>query len=161
MLSWLLPSCCFMTFFFFQYKQRALETLFWRQTVTTYSISIHCALTSLSREIAAFLSIIFICCVLTLQLLGNSKSQSKGDMKTMTNVCKVFFLENTPVSQTIFIGRLFAIKKIPAFCLLFLPLLKQQKILLWKVKHTRLLHPNRNQEDVLKLFRNSNFPILL
>lgn len=64
---------------------------------------------------AASLSFIVICRVLTLQLLATPKSQSKRDRKTITNVCKIFFLKpKTPLCQTIIIGRLLAIKKFPA-----------------------------------------------
>lgn len=121
--SWLLPSCCFMTFFFNKSK-RLWRLYFGDKLLLFYNISVHCALMSLSRKRAAPLSLIFICCALTLPLPRNPKSQSKGDMKTVTNVCKIFFWKKLPLRKIFW--NLFAIKKIPALCMLFLHLLKQR-----------------------------------
>lgn len=97
--SWLFPSCFFMTLFFLNKSKRLWRLYFGDKLLPFYNISVHCALMSLSRKRAALLSLIFICCALTLPLPRNPKSQSKGDMKTETNVCKIFFLRKLPLRQ--------------------------------------------------------------
>lgn len=67
------------------------------------------------------------CCVLTLQHFRTPKSQSKGDMKTIRNVCKVFFLKEASWLLEHFYWEGIFHWKIPALCLLCLPLLKQWK----------------------------------
>lgn len=98
--SWLLPSCCFITFFFFfKQKQAALEALFWRWIVTIlqYFRSL-CFDGSVERKSSFSLPYFYLLCSNS-ATSQNPKSQSKGDMKTVTNVCKIFFLKKLPLRQ--------------------------------------------------------------
>lgn len=86
-------------FFFFKQKQAALEALFWRWIVTIlqYFRSL-CFDGSVERKSSFSLPYFYLLCSNS-ATSQNPKSQSKGDMKTVTNVCKIFFLKKLPLRQ--------------------------------------------------------------